>query len=265
MAVDKTNYTIVVTRPGEAGAELSVAIRQMGWQSLYFPVIAFAPPKDPNQFMAAIDKAGEQDWLIFNSPRAVTASIPMLRNRWPNLPPQVQFAAVGSGTASALHDAGYHVAVVPEQEWSSEGLLATPVFQSPQGKRIMVVRGEGGREYLEKILQERKAIVSSCMAYQRVLPKIDPKPCLQLLKHHHLAAVVAGSVESVANWKMLMGDEVWSELKSVPLLVMSERIKKLAAEMGFQTIWVTRQASQKALLDLILEKKDVLCQMKISK
>ncbi len=260
MANDLAALSVLVTRPGQAGADLCDMVARHGGAALHFPVIAFAEPRDLDCFQAAIDAVADQQWLIFISSQAVAASIPALRARWPHLPEHVKFAAVGAGTAAALRAAGYIAAVYPQNEWSSEGLLDLPAFQQIDGQRIMIMRGEGGREYLEKILQERGAIVTSCLAYRRIVPDTNPAVCQEGINRRQFDVVVAGSFESVSNLKHMLGDECWPQLQTLPLIVMSERIKNLAAETGFQTIWVTPTASQQAILDLILQQKEALCQ-----
>ena len=193
MAADLASIHVLITRPGESGTDLCAQIEARGGNALHFPVIAFAPPADESAFQQAIHALGEQDWIIFNSAQAVKAAVPALRAAWPNFPESVKFAAVGAGTASALHDAGYIAALYPQHEWSSEGLLAMPEFQSISGKKIAIIRGAGGRELLEKILQERGASVISCIAYQRILPVVNAAACLELIRQKQLHLIVAGS------------------------------------------------------------------------
>lgn len=251
MANDLSSHYILVTRPGAAGADLCEEIKARGGQALHFPVIEFAPPADVQAFQQSIKQLGHQDWIIFNSPQSVRSAVPAMRAAWPEFPERVKFAAVGAGTAKALHEAGYMAALYPQQEWSSEGLLAMPEFQDIKGKSIAVVRGAGGREFLEKELQSRGAIVTSCIAYQRLLPVVNAATCLQLLQEKQLNTIVAGSFESVSNLLLLLGSDCWPLLKEVPLIVMSERVKKLAAESGFRTIWVTQTASNESVIGLI--------------
>lgn len=254
MASDLSSLYILVTRPGGAGAELCAQLESRGAKAMHFPVIDFAPPADEQGFQDAIHALGNQDWIIFNSPQAVRSTVPAMRAAWPEFPDFVKFAAVGAGTAKALHEAGYIAALFPQQEWSSEGFLAMPEFQNISGKKIAIVRGAGGRELLEKVLQERGAKVTSCVAYQRILPVVNASACLQLIRDKRFNAIVAGSFETVSNLLLLLGSDCWPLLKELPLIVMSERVKKLAAESGFRTIWVTQTASNDAVLDLIVNK-----------
>ncbi len=265
MTNDLAGLHVLVTRPSPAGEVLCALIAERSGSAFHFPVIAFESLVETPAFKAALAAIDGQDWLIFNSPQAVTAMIPSLQKAWPILPEKVRVAAVGAGTAAALQAAGYEAVLFPEEEWSSEGLLAMPAFQAVSGQHVMIVRGVGGRERLEKVLNDRDAVVTSCMAYQRILPDIDPVSCIHAIHHHMFHAAVAGSFESVTNLKLLLGDIEWPSLRELPLIVMSERIKNLAVEMGFETVWVAPNASQQALLDLLSEKKEVLCQMKKTK
>lgn len=253
MAVDWSALYILITRPGEAGAELCTAIESRGGKAMHFPVIAFAPPADEQAFHHAIATLGEQDWVLFNSPQSVRAVVPAMRAAWPQFPETVRFAAVGAGTAKALHEAGYVAACIPESDWSSEGLLALPEFQQVSGKKIAIVRGEGGRQLLDKVLLERGAVVTACIAYRRILPIVNADACRGLIHDGKISAIVAGSYESVSNLLLLLGSAIAPEWYRIPLIVMSERIKTLAAASGFQTIWVPQTASQQAVLDVISE------------
>lgn len=234
---------VLVCRPDPAGSELCQQIEEMGARATLFPTIAFTEAKDQAALGRAIESIGEQDWLIFISPHAVYRSVAAIRQRWPILPPNVKFAAIGAGTAKALKEAGYLTDVTPTGEWSTEGLMAEPEFQQIRLKKVMIVRGEGGREMLEKILLERGAKVAHLIAYQRVMPEINIEPTLLLIKQQAIDVIVCGSFLAVSHLKRLLSD-AWPILCTIPVIVMSERIKSLAHDLGFQTIWVAQDSLQ---------------------
>jgi len=248
------NLHILVTRPQPQGEELCRLIKDHGGQATHFPTIAFAPPPDIQAFQQALTNLGEQDWLIFISPQAVYATVAYIRQQWPHFPDSVKFAAVGAGTAKALNDAGYNVAIHPETNWCSEGILELPEFRSVSDKKIAIIRGVGGREMLDNCLAERGAQLLSVIAYERILPKIDINPCLALLKQGTIDIIVCTSYEGVKNLKILFGEAGWPYIKDIPVIVMSERIKLLAHDLGFGKIWVTHHASQAAVLEMVAEK-----------
>jgi len=253
---------LLVTRPPPAGKVLCDLIEARGDVAIHLPTIAFAPPADEHRLQRAIARLGEQDWLIFISPQAVYASIPAIRSNWPDFPPQVKLAAVGKGTAAALKAAGYLVTVYPSTQWSSEGLLALPTFQSLHNQKIAIIRGDPGREQLERELTARGAQVTPVIAYQRQLPVVNLTPYLAMLAQKKIDAIIAASGEGVQNLKKMFHEQGWDQLKQLPLIVISERIKWLAHELGFQTIWITSNASHEAILAVIEQKRNELCQIK---
>lgn len=236
---------VLVTRPEPQGSELCTLIQAQGDEAISFPTVAFAPPAK----LPAFELLDEQDWLIFISPQAVRATISQVKFKHLNI------AAVGAGTAKALYLAGYKNVSYPEMECHSEGLLALAQFQTVEGKKIAIIRGAGGREIIDKTLRERGAKVLTIIAYERVLPDINIEPCLALLKRDSIDVIVCTSYEGVRNLKILLGETGWPYLKNKPIIVMSERIKMLAHDLGFQTIWVTRNPSQTAILDLLVERR----------
>ena len=259
------DLSILVTRPDPAGQSLCEYLELQGARAIHFPTIAFAPPDNESAFQQAIRQLGEQEWIIFNSPNAVYASIVAIRTAWPQFPPSVKFAAVGAGTARALQDAGYIATVFPANEWSSEALLDLPEFANVAGKKIAIVRGEGGRELLEKTLNARGAQVTSVMAYKRILPVVDVEYYIDLFKQQNIDVAVCTSYEGVRNLKILFGEAGWPLIKDLPLIVMSERIILLARESGFRVLWLAENASHAAISEILAKKRNELCQMKQTK
>lgn len=247
-----SSLRIIVTRPEPQATSLCQAIEQLGGEAIALPTIAFAPPDMPIAFHPAMRQLGEQDWLIFVSPQTVYQSIVDIRRAWPQFSPSLKLAAIGAGTAKALHAAGYEVAIHPD-EWSSEGLLALPAFQAIAKQKITIIRGEGGRELLEKVLTERGAKVTSMIVYKRILPAIEIKPYLELIANKKIDVIVCTSFTGVQNLKRLLGAAAWNSIRSIPLLVVSQRIKMLAQGLGFQTIWVAQNASDQEIISRIKE------------
>lgn len=252
---------VLVTRPSPEGDVLAHHIEALDAKTLVLPTIQFVPSPDPEAYQNAIAKLGDQDWLVFTSPQAVYSSVPDIRRYWPEFPSHVQFAAVGAGTARALLHAGYR-AVYPEQDWSSEGVMALPEFQSLTGKKIAIIRGVGGRDVLKQWFVDRGAFVLPVVSYQRICPKVDMAQYLAAAKNKIIDVIICTSTEGMLNLKHLFGDSGWPLLRVIPLIVTSDRIKMLAYQTGFQTIWVAQNASHVAILDLLGQKRNELCQIK---
>lgn len=247
---------ILVTRPARQGMALCRLLEVHGHSVLHFPTIAFVPPVNLESLNSAITNLNNQDCLVFNSPQAVYAGLELIRKVWPHFPDGSRLIAIGGGTAKALHESGCHQVLVPEASWHSEGVLSLPELQSVKHKKIAIIRGAGGRELLDKVLAERGAEVLPVIVYERVLPKASTAHLVECLKQHKIQMIVCTSFESVKNLKILVDDTVWPDLMICPLIVMSERIKTLAHDLGFQTIWVTREASDETILEVINDKSN---------
>lgn len=247
---------ILVTRPGAKGEALCQRLSASGDLATHFPTIEFAPPKDPAEFMQTLNTLGEMDWLIFLSPQSVISSVPFIRKRWPHFSDKVKFAAIGAGTAHALKDAGYNVDSIPSMEWSSEGLLSMPEFNEISGKKIAIICGEGGRGLLEPIFTERGAHVEHLLSYQRVVPKVSKENYPQI---ENIDVIICASFDAVKNLKKMLKKNDFSLCQQIPLIVASERIKMLAEDLDFQTIWAAHSASDDAMLEVLLQKRKELC------
>ncbi|OGT43424.1 MAG: hypothetical protein A3F42_03195 [Gammaproteobacteria bacterium RIFCSPHIGHO2_12_FULL_37_34] len=257
------DLNILVTRPYPSGAKLCELIKSQGGCAIHLPTLAFAPPKNSSKFIASIRKLSQQNWLIFISPQAVYASLPVLRQEWRALLPSIKLACIGIGTMKALHQAGYLHVLYPKKKWNSEGLLALPEFQSLNKQKIAIIRGEKGRDQLEQTLKKRGARVLPIIAYRRIIPEIEIHPYQMLLKQQTIDSIIATSNNGIVNLTKMMGKALHTRLLDIPLVVISERIKELAHHLGFQTIWVAHNASHEAILELLAKKRNELCQMKM--
>jgi uroporphyrinogen-III synthase len=85
-------------------------------------------------------------------------------------PPASKFSRRGPATAEALAAAGIAGAQIPETTFDSEGLLALPELSDVRGKRVLILRGDGGREYLGDALRARRAHVDAVACYRERSP-----------------------------------------------------------------------------------------------
>lgn len=254
MANNLSNQTILVTRPDPAGQTLCQLIEAAGGHAIHMPTIAIIPIRDEVAVTHGISRLGSQDWIIFISPQAVEVAMPLIKRAFPQGLSQVKCAAQGEGTAKMLEAAGLKVDIYPKQASDSEALLTLPVFLAPAGLHISIIRGEGGRELIGNTLRGRGAIVREILAYRRRLPQGNIANFLEQMKKKPLNVIVSSSFEVVQNLKKMVGETGWPYIKSVPLIVMSERVKALAEALNFETVWVVRQANFEALIDVIAQR-----------
>ena len=235
---------VLVTGSSAQGEKLCEHIAKSSGQPVLFPTIDIVPLLNGSAPLEEIKSLGEQEMLIFISPRAVDTSQPLWKAYLPYFPDKIKIAAVGQGTALALKQSGLPLTLCPQQ-WNSEGLLAMPELNSIKGKKIGIIRGEGGRELLAETLVKRGAMIKHFVSYRRVLPaSTQTNMLLRQLKQGKIDIVICMSIEGLKNLIEIIGHEGDSYLKKLPLLVISERIKAYAEELGFKKRPVTAQNAQ---------------------
>lgn len=253
MVNDLQGFSIMVTRPRPEGEELALHIRESGGNAIYFPVIDIIPPENMEQLNTALQQLSDFDWVIFVSPQAVYAFIHAFQGVFPQT---VKVAAMGLGTANALQKARLPVHCYPVDDWRSEGLLALSDFQDIKNKKIALIRGESGREWLANELTARGAHVTHIIAYQRKPSTLNVSDYQELLQRQQIDIIVCTSNDILQQLVLLLKK---TELFTVPLLVVSERMVSFAKTMGFTSIILATNASHDAIMKTL---RGYLCQTK---
>ncbi len=225
---------VLVTRPAVQAAGFVARLRALGARPLSFPALAILPPSQPEALQATLAGLEDRDLAIFISPSAVEWGLAAV-GKWPG---GLAVAAVGQGTADALASRSLVAIASPVDGADSEHLLALPFFADMTGRRILIFRGEGGRELLADTLRARGAEVDYAECYRRGLPAADPAPLLAALAGGELQAVSVFSGETLDNLLSLLG-EAAPALFPLPLFAPHARIAAHARELGFTTAVAT--------------------------
>ena len=221
---------ILVTRPTHQADAVCALIEACGGRALRLPVLDIRPAEESAAVQAGLARLPEYAVAVFVSANAVRYALDALAPRpWP---PTVTIAAVGAATARALDERGLQVSYCPEREYTSEALLALPALQEMHGRRVLILRGNGGRDHLREILSARGAAVDYLEVYRRVQPDIDPAPWLARWRAGEIAAVLITSGESLRQLRAIVGTLGQELLRTTPLIVAHPRIRDLARELG---------------------------------
>lgn len=243
--------TILVSRPREQAAGLCRAIAAAGGEALAFPALEIAAVADPRRAAGLWARIAEYDWVIFVSANAVRYAQNIADNGI--IPPSstLRVAAIGAATARALHEAGAGPVLVPPEPGDSEALAAMAELQDVAGRRCLIVRGEGGREWLADTLRRRGAQVDYAEVYRRTLPDADITPLLARWRRGQIHAVVATSGEILRNLAAMIGPDSLELLRTTPLATVGERVSQQARDMGVCRVASAAGASDAALLQAL--------------
>ncbi len=231
---DLAGLHILVTRPAGQAQGLMDKLAALGARPLHFAAVEIVEPHDIAGLKAVVADLAAFDWAIFISPNAVTRAFNLMQGWGQAWPPKVRMAAIGRGSARELQRLGFRDILVPEGRFDSESLLSMSPLQDMQDQRVVVFRGEGGRELLGDTLAARGARVRYAECYRRAAPSADISGLLRAWARHGLDAVIVTSVEGLHHLYDALGQVGRQWLTKTPLVVVGTRQRDACRALGLQ-------------------------------
>jgi uroporphyrinogen-III synthase len=223
---------ILVTRPARQAGAFAQKVAALGGSPVIFPAIAILPPADPAPLARAHATLASYDYAVFVSANAVEHGAPEAR-LWPA---KLVAFAPGPGTAEALATLGIAGARVPATTFDSEGLLALPELVEPQGRQVVIFRGDGGREHLGDTLRARGASVDYVACYRRAAPATGAQGLAEAFGDGRIDAVTITSSEGLDNLWAIVDDTTRAAWRARPTFVPHPRIAARARELGLAVV-----------------------------
>ena len=240
-----TDWRVLLTRPAEESAALAAALSEAGILSSSLPLLDIEPlPVTPEQ-QAIFGDLGRYCAVIVVSKPAARLAVQQLDQAWP----QLSWFSVGAATAQVLADHGLCVHY-PQTGDDSEALLQLPALREAiarPGARVLILRGEGGRELLAERLREQGASVDYLELYRRFLPTYDTGVLTRRIQLERLNGLVVSSGQGFLHLQALAGPD-WPQVAQLPLFVPSPRVYEMARAAGAEKVVDCRGASAAALL-----------------
>jgi uroporphyrinogen-III synthase len=211
---------ILVTRPQAQADALVAELRASGVDAVALPLIDIAPAADPQPLRQAWHELPSLALVMFVSANAVQHFM-QARPAGADWPAALLAGSTGPGTSAALRQAGVPEAARVEplgEVFDSEALWARLRSRDWQGRRVLVVRGEAGRDWLAEQLGQAGARVEFIAAYRRVLPQADARftalrDAALARPQQHLWAI--SSSQAVAHLQQLSPGADWSSSAAV--------------------------------------------------
>jgi uroporphyrinogen-III synthase len=230
---------ILITRPSHQAGPLCRLFEAEGASVSRFPAIDIRPHDDKHR-AANLGRIGAFDLIIFASANAVRYGATLLGEQR-DLP----LAAIGPATARALNQAGYRVSIQPLEGSDSESLLRHPKLASVAGRRVLLVKGQGGRELLERELERRGAALTLAEVYRRECPAPEAASLRALesrFERREIQVITATSAEIGNNLLALATPLLRRYFDAVHWLVPSTRVADILHRGGLRAP-VVRAAS----------------------
>ena len=255
---------VVVTRPRAQAPMLVTALERHGLRTHQFPLLDIAPTPNLDDLRAALGDPSRYALVVFVSPNAVQQAFAAMPEgfRWPQ---EVPVAVVGPASAQALATHGVappaHRVIRPDTHaddarQDSEALYARLDVPSLSGREVLIVRGNGGREWLADQLREAGVSVRTVEAYRRSVPVPDAAAWAALrdvLAARH--AWTLTSSEAVRNLDDLARANLTpaevNTLHGAPCFAPHARIVEQAESLGFRDVKLTGAGDDRLLAGVL--------------
>lgn len=240
----------LVTRPAHQAAGLNKLLQTADIEVINFPTIAIQASDAALLAGTLQNTISQYDIALFVSRNAVDYSFKYLNPD--NLPASLQLGVIGKGTWQALKNHGVDSKLIPADSFNSEGLLSAEALQQVSGKKIIIFRGQQGRNLLGDTLRSRGAIVDYQEVYRRVLPDYAEDKFENLTETGFPQLAIFTSTEGLINCFTLLSAEMASRLRHICWLLISERMRETAVDLGHNAeIIIANRASDEGMYQAI--------------
>lgn len=247
---------VVITRPRAQAEGLARAVAAIGRRPVVLPLLEIAPLDDPSALRTVLADLERYALVAFVSPNAIDAAMAH-RPHWPKTVP---LAVLGEGSRAALARHGLRednatiLGPLDPTRSDSEHLLAALDLAALAGKRVLIVRGESGRELMADSFRAAGAEVTLVPAYRRSVPRLDAA----------LAGQLRSLVETPNDWILTSSEALRglfsllagidpgcvSQMRGQHVIVPHARIAAVAAELGITRVTLTGSGDDRLLAAL---------------
>ncbi len=243
--------TPLILRPQPAANELAACLRAVGHSPVVSPLLEYRPGQDLARLSETLLRA---DVVIATSKAAVTYASAALNEHDKSWPTHPSYLAVGQTTAKTWR--ADNISADYPADARSEGLLALPELTNVTGKKIVILRGNGGRELLSETLTQRGAEVICLECYQRHYPVMQGETLWTEWQAAGTDSVIITSSEIFRQLVSLLPKQAFSWLQTLLWYVPTQRIADEISEYGIQTIFMMTGAHHQAVVAALKNTED---------
>ena len=258
--------TIVVTRPSGQARQLievltssieqsSVAKRSLP-EIVSLPLLTIVPKADHSLADHIATTLKDADLAIFVSPNAIECVMRLLERDWQDFSKKIiPIGVMGGSSKLALQNHGIGQeknptpVLIPKnnEQWDSEGLWQE--LQSLgwdfKNKKIVIFKGEGGREWLADTLLNAGATVEAISVYTRV-PLDLANPAWHTIREMDFSKSLwlLTSSEAVRYLGQVVKDQFPQGLQTASALCPHHNITEAAQAIGFGEVFTTESGDE---------------------
>lgn len=248
---------VIITRPMAQAEGFAVRVLDIGRKPEIFSLLEIHALRDDTQLKASLARLSDYAMVAFVSPNAVNSAFSYLQS-WPE---KVAIAVMGAGSRAALaahgiNDINAHIISPANPERTdSETLLDELDIDALKERRVLIIRGETGRELLADALKMKSISVVQVAAYRRIAPEFTlqlQQRLMYLLSQQNTWVVTSSEVlKTMLQWaEQIDAVSGVAKMQRQQILVPHARIAETAKILGFLSITLTGSGDERLLVAL---------------
>ncbi|BAP58385.1 uroporphyrinogen-III synthase [Candidatus Tachikawaea gelatinosa] len=239
-------------RPEPDATKLVKLLEKAGKNAWSFPLIKFLPGKDLHKLPKIIRKLNAGS-LVFILSKQVIFYISLFIKKKIYWPKNINYYAIGKNTALEMYKFTGIQPKYPKTHETSEMLIKFFELKSISKKQALILKGNRSRSVLSNFLKIRKTNISFCQCYKRIFKQHITSYDIEKWKIIGIKTLVVTSSDILKRLFFLFSstnNKKW--LLKCNILVVSERLAKLAFKIGWKTVKIAKNANNKTLFKEIL-------------
>jgi len=227
---------ILICRPEPEAQRLAQAFQAAGAEVRQMPLVAREPLPETPERRAILQDLDSFSHIIAVSPYTASLLLEEIEHWWPQIPMGIHWYGVGSGTAGVFARHGLKPRK-PASGWTSEALLTMPTLKNLSNEKVLLARGENGRELIRQTLEQRGARITVLPLYRRFRPYYAANELQDNFAVFQPEVIIALSGETLNNL-IDVGSSFQQTLQEALLVVPAERVSEQARNSGFRNVLV---------------------------
>ena len=242
---------LISSRPQGANVQLSDDLKNSEIKLLSFPLTEIHPLDNYQIFDGVIENIKTYQHIIFISTNAVHFFLERVKKLSLQIPKNLIFSSIGPTTKLLLQKKLSVDVHSPIKTFDSEHLLKEKIYNNVEGQKILIIRGEGGRETLKNALEEKGATVNYGECYVRKYVDIDLNQLKNDLVNYHHQFFLFSSTNSAKHFihQLSKVDSRW--LQNIKIIVNHKKIEGLLSKI-FKDIFVCNNIDTQNIRKLIV-------------
>jgi len=247
---------IIITRTRESASKLVEKLEKLGADCYEIPTIKIEPIKDEKVFQT-LNKIYQYDWIVFTSENGVKLFFKYLWEGGKDLRilGKAKIAVIGKSTQRVLEDFGIRPDLVPEKDYTQEGLVSAFSKLNIREKIILIPRAKEARDVLPEKLREYGAKVEVLPIYETKICE-ESKEELKKVLEEGIDIITFTSSSTVKNFFKLLEENQKPLLKNVLFASIGPITSATLREFGFEPHIEAKEYTIEGLIEAI---KDYFC------